>query len=301
MPSPGPTETAVAAVLDWFTANARALPWRAPGVTPWGILVAEVMAHQTPVARVSPVWIEWLIRWPAPADLADAGPAAAITAWSGLGYPRRALHLVACAERIVRDHGGEVPCDPQVLRTLPGVGEYTAAAVACFAFGRRTIVLDTNVRRVLARLFDGSPGVAAHVAAAERSRAAAVLPADPPRAARWNEAVMELGALICTARTPSCPNCPVRSHCRWHRAGRPGEPPPRRPQGYTGTDRQARGRLLHAVITDGPVPAAILAGTDTVWPHAEQRQRALAGLVADGLLCCEDGNYILPSAPATSR
>jgi len=263
-------------------------------VRPWGVLTAEVMAHQTPVARVSPVWRAWLERWPTPAALADAGPAAAISAWSGLGYPRRALRLVECAQRLVADHGGEVPAAEAQLRALPGIGEYTAAAVVSFAFGARAVVLDTNIRRVLARVLGGQPGVPAHITSAERERARSVLPAEPARAAAWNQAVMELGALVCTARSPACPACPLQGPCRWRRSGYAGAAPRRRRQGYTGTDRQARGALLRTVIARGSIPLGDLTADATTWPAAEQRARALAGLLADGLLVDVAGEVRLP-------
>ncbi|GAA5082931.1 A/G-specific adenine glycosylase [Thermocatellispora tengchongensis] len=267
-------------ILDWYAANARDLPWRRPDATPWGILVSEIMLQQTPVARVLPVWTEWMTRWPTPAALAAEPPGEAVRHWGRLGYPRRALNLHACARAITAEHGGEVPSDHATLRALPGIGEYTSAAVASFAFGGRHAILDTNVRRVLARAVRGEEYPPKATTAAERTLAESLLPVlDAPR---WGVAIMELGALVCTARSPRCADCPIIDRCRWRLAGRPAhDGPPRRGQTYAGTDRQCRGRLL-AVLRQahGPVPKAAL---DVVWDDPVQRERALDGLVADGL------------------
>ncbi len=271
------------AVIGWYADHARDLPWRAADATPWGVVVSEFMLQQTPVARVLEPWRRWLERWPTPAALAAAEPGEAVRAWGRLGYPRRALRLHAAATAMVRDHGGRVPSELAELRALPGVGEYTAAAIASFAFGQRHVVLDTNVRRVLARLEIGRAHPPASLTAAERERAAAWLPDDPPSAARWAVAAMELGAQLCTATSPDCSACPVAGHCRWLAAGRPDTGPARRPQGYAGTDRQARGALL-SVLREGEEPVArdaLLAA----WPvDPEQAGRALDSLVADGLI-----------------
>ncbi len=271
-------------LLDWYDAGHRPLPWRDPSCSAWGILVSEVMLQQTPVSRVLPVWRTWLERWPEPAHLAAEPPGEAISAWGRLGYPRRALRLHASAQACVDRFGGSVPETYDALRSLPGVGDYTAAAVAAFAFGQRQVVLDTNIRRVLARFVAGAeyepPGAPS---SPERQQAESVLPAEPARAARWNAAVMELGAVICTARAPGCSACPVRSTCAWLAAGSPAwDGPARRGQSYEGTDRQARGRLL-GVLRDAPgaVPASDL---EAAWPTAVQRERALAGLISDGLV-----------------
>src|SRR5437868_5144074 len=238
-------------VLVWYARNARQLPWRAPGATPWAVLVSEIMLQQTPVARVLPEYLSWMDRWPIPAALAAAPAGEAIRQWGRLGYPRRALRLHETATILVARHGGTVPADLDALRALPGIGSYTAAAVASFAFGQRHAVLDTNVRRVLARLVAGEPwpGAASSAASvAERRLAESLLPAEPAVAARWSVAVMELGALVCTAASPRCGACPVARDCAWLAAGRPKDPTEpgarRRTQRYDGTDRQCRGRLL---------------------------------------------------------
>ncbi|MEV4380989.1 A/G-specific adenine glycosylase [Streptosporangium sp. NPDC049644] len=280
-------------VLDWYAGNARDLPWRAPGASPWSILVSEIMLQQTPVVRVLPVWTEWMERWPTPASLAAEAPGEAVRHWGRLGYPRRALNLHACARAITDRHGGEVPSEHDALLALPGVGEYTAAAVASFAFGGRHAVLDTNVRRVLARAVSGEEYPPKSTTPPERRLAASLLP-DADRAPVWAVAVMELGALVCTARAARCADCPVSDLCAWRLAGKPAyDGPARRGQTYAGTDRQCRGRLL-AVLRQahGPVPKGAL---DVVWDDAPQRERALDGLISDGLAeVLDDGTYRLP-------
>jgi len=285
-----------AAILNWYASHARDLPWRRPDAGPWAVLVSEIMLQQTPVSRVLPAYAAWLERWPTPTALAAASPADAVRQWGRLGYPRRALRLHASARAITERHGGVVPGSLDALRALPGVGSYTAAAVASFAFGQRHAVLDTNVRRVLARLVRGDVRPPPSPTAMEARMAESLLPAEPALAPRWSVAVMELGALICVAERPRCPECPVVGECAWHRAGQPAGDPDqaRRPsQDYEGTDRQCRGRLL-AVLreSDGPVPAARL---DAAWPDAGQRARSLASLVADGLAePLPGGSYALP-------
>jgi A/G-specific adenine glycosylase len=278
-------------VLDWYAGAARDLPWRRPGTSPWAVMVSEFMLQQTPVNRVLPVYEDWLERWPTPGDLATEPSGEAVRAWGRLGYPRRALRLHACAVAITRDHGGEVPDRFEDLRALPGVGDYTAAAIASFAFGRAHAVLDTNVRRVLGRAVSATEFPPTTVTRAERDLAAALVPDEHPEV--WAVAVMELGALVCTAAGPRCDDCPIVDRCAWQRAGRPAyDGPPRRGQRYEGTDRQCRGRLL-AVLREsrGVVPGPRL---DAAWPEPAQRARALAGLVEDGLVVRRGRGYSLP-------
>lgn len=270
------------AVTGWYAGAARDLPWRRADASPWAVLVSEVMLQQTPVARVLPAYQSWLARWPTPSDLAAAAPGDAVRAWDRLGYPRRALRLHAAAVACVERHGGEVPREHAQLRALPGVGDYTAAAVAAFAFGRRHPVLDTNVRRVLSRAVRGVGSPTSSVTVAERSLADSLLPDDGTLAARLSVGLMELGALVCAARDPKCAACPLTATCAWRQAGLPATAARRPAQKYAGTDRQARGRLL-AVLRKSvePVPRQRL---DAAWPDAAQRMRALDGLVADGLV-----------------
>lgn len=272
-----------APILQWYAEHARDLPWRRQDASPWSVLVSEVMLQQTPVARVLPVHARWMARWPTPAGLSAAAPGDAVRAWDRLGYPRRALRLHAAAGVIEQRHGGQVPSSYESLLELPGLGRYTAAAVATFAFGQRHAVLDTNVRRVFARAVAGVALPAPSLTAAERTLAKSLVPEDAALAAGWAVAVMELGALVCTAREPSCERCPVATTCAWRGAGRPAYAgPARRSQPFAGTDRQVRGLILSVLReVDEPV------GPDRVeqaWSDASQRERALASLVADGLV-----------------
>ena len=292
--SPPPASALHEPILDWYGEHARDLPWRSPDAGAWSVMVSEFMLQQTPVARVLPVHAAWLEQWPTPADLAAVAPGEAVRAWGRLGYPRRALRLHAAAAAIVERHGGEVPASYDDLIALPGVGDYTAAAIAVFAYGRRHVVLDTNVRRVLARTLDGAEFPATSVTKAERALAEDALPADEATAATWSVAVMELGALVCTAANPRCGSCPVADRCAWRAAGHPAyDGPPRKVQTWAGTDRQCRGRLLAVVReTDGPVHGSRL---DAAWSDPVQRTRCLDSLLADGLLVRTSGEtYALP-------
>jgi A/G-specific adenine glycosylase len=287
-------------VLGWYASHARDLPWRTPGSTPWSVLVSEIMLQQTPVARVIPAHARWLARWPTPAALAAEPAGEAIRQWGRLGYPRRALRLHETATIVTERHGGIVPADVGALLALPGIGSYTAAAVASFAYGQRHAVLDTNVRRVLARLIAGQPTPPPALSVAETRLAESLLPDEPAVAARWSVAVMELGALVCTAASPQCGRCPVARDCAWLAAGQPPAAVRRRSQRYDGTDRQCRGRLL-AVLRECGTPVS-RADFDAVWPGAGQLARALDGLVADGLVDpLPDGRYALPGSVAGEK
>ena len=281
------------AIVDWYARAARDLPWRRPDVDAWAVLVSEVMLQQTPVARVEPVWRDWMARWPTAAALAAVSPADTIRAWGKLGYPRRALRLREAAVAIVARHDGVVPDGVAALEALPGVGSYTARAVACFGYGQPQPVVDTNVRRVVARLVHGR-AEAGNARAADLADIASLTPPDPPRATRFSVAAMELGALVCVAGTPRCGACPVRDRCAWVRAGSPPhEGPARRVQKFAGTDRQVRGRLLDVLrAAQAPVEAAAL---DPAWDDAAQRSRCLDSLLVDGLVeQTPDGRFRLP-------
>ncbi|MCO1596721.1 A/G-specific adenine glycosylase [Micromonospora sp. RHAY321] len=270
-------------VSRWYQQHARDLPWREPGVSPWAILVSEVMLQQTPVVRVVPAWQAWLARWPDPAALAADSPAEAIRMWGRLGYPRRAVRLRECAVAIVDRHGGQVPDRLEQLLALPGVGTYTARAVAAFAYGQRHPVVDTNVRRVVCRAVAGEADAGPVTRPADLVATEELLPLDPAAAALASAAFMELGAVICTARSPRCTACPVESICAWRASGQEAPAgPTRRPQRYAGTDRQVRGLLLGVLReATGPVGHQRL---DQVWTDDVQRARALAGLMQDGLV-----------------
>jgi A/G-specific adenine glycosylase len=290
-----PTSLLHRRILDWYAKEARDLPWRKPGTSSWGVLVSEVMLQQTPVVRVEPLWHEWMSRWPTPATLAVSAPGDAVHAWGRLGYPRRALRLHATAVAIVERHGGEVPSSPTELQALPGIGTYTAAAVSAFAFGRRTTVVDTNVRRVFARVVDGTAQGSPSLTRAEMDLAKTLLPKATDTARAWGVAVMEMGALVCLARSPRCEACPVSDLCAWQRAGLPAyQGPTRRSQSWHGTDRQCRGAILAVLrATKAPVTAdEVRAAWST---DNDQRERCLRSLVTDGLVEPLSGNrYRLP-------
>lgn len=281
-------------LLDWFDESARDLPWRDADCSPWGVLVSEIMLQQTPVARVLPVWQEWLDRWPRPSALAGESQGEVLRAWGKLGYPRRALRLHAAACVIASEHHDQVPDDVETLLALPGIGAYTARAVAAFAYGKRAPVVDTNVRRVVARAVYGAGDAGPASISRDLADVEALLPADEPRAARLSAALMELGALICVARSPKCTGCPLVSGCAWQRAGRPEYTGPAKPvQKYGGTDRHVRGLLLDVLRnTTEPVEKARL---DVVWSKPGQRDRCLDSLLVDGLVeQTPDGRFGLP-------
>jgi A/G-specific adenine glycosylase len=281
-------------LLDWYDRAARDLPWRGAEVPPWAVLVSEIMLQQTPVARVRPVYIAWLDRWPTPASLAADSSGEAIRMWGKLGYPRRALRLHECADELVARYGGAVPSDVDALLSLPGVGAYTARAVAAFAFGHRQPVVDTNVRRVVARAVRGQAAAGPPATVRDLAAVEALLPSDPRQAARVSIALMELGALVCSARAPRCGECPLAEVCAWRLAGGPDYAGPTvRRQRFTGTDRQVRGLLLDVLrSTKRPVYRPLL---DAAWHDPVQRDRALDSLVADGLIDpLPNGRYALP-------
>jgi A/G-specific adenine glycosylase len=282
------------AVTDWFGRSARDLPWRRPGFSPWGILVSEVMLQQTPALRVIEPLAEWLRRWPTAADLAAEPAGEAVRAWGRLGYPRRALRLHACAVAIVERHGGVVPDSVDCLLALPGIGDYTARAVAAFAYGKRHPVVDTNIRRVLARAVGGQAQPAPPSTARDLAAMDALLPEDAQAAQRFNAGMMELGAVICTSSSPHCDDCPIAELCAWRQAGYPRYTGARRAvqKRYEGSDRQVRGIILHELrAADGAVASVRL---QALWPDAAQRDRALASLVVDGLAVAVGDSYRLP-------
>jgi A/G-specific adenine glycosylase len=278
-------------LLDWYDLEQRDLPWRRDGVTPWQILVSEFMLQQTPVARVEPIWLDWVARWPTPSATAAATVADVLRAWGKLGYPRRAKRLHECATVIATEHGDVVPSDVETLLKLPGIGAYTARAVACFAYRQRVPVVDTNVRRVVARAVHGRADAAASPSSRDLDDVEALLPNDV-LAPRFSIALMELGATVCTARAPRCGLCPLRS-CAWRSSGFPAGAVTRKAQRYAGTDRQVRGRLLDVLRgNDSPVTRAQL---DVAWlSDTAQRDRALDSLLVDGLVeQTTDGRFAL--------
>lgn len=299
-------------ILAWFDSNKRELPMRAPGTSPWGTLVGEVMSQQTPMPRVQPIWQRWMELWPTPQDLAAASPARVLVEWERLGYPSRALRLRECAIAIAKRPGGRVPADYEELCSLPGIGPYTASALMSFQFHARIAVLDTNIRRVLVRTVLGCERPSSSAPSKqERILADSLLPVEGAECARWNVAIMEFGALHCVQRSPACDSCPLVSSCRWFLAGKPASERRGRAQAWAGTDRQARGRViallrsLHrspdeagaedaspSVSRAQALEAAALPGAD-----ADQAPRVLASLITDGLVVIQDENRIaLPSS-----
>ena len=282
MPDTGLTSQVIEAICAWFDANGRDLPWRRPGTSAWGVLVSEVMSQQTPMSRVIGPWHEWMNRWPTPDDLAEEDSGEAVAAWGRLGYPRRALRLHACAVTIATEHDGVVPNSYDELVALPGIGDYTASAVVSFAFGGRATVLDTNVRRLIARAESGIANCPTSVTRAERVVADALVPDEDVRAAKWAVASMELGALVCTARSPQCEVCPIRDSCRWVIDGKPDNAPARRGQPWKGTDRQCRGVIMD-VVRNSPRGVKVQMAL-SAWPEPDQASRCLESLLDDGLV-----------------
>lgn len=281
---------------QWFEHQQRPLPWREPTCTPWGVLVSEVMLQQTPVARVEPVWHQWMERWPTPLDLAHTSLANVLSAWGRLGYPRRALRLHQAAVRIVESHEGIVPRNLEDLLALPGIGDYTARAVRTFAFGIPEPVVDTNVRRVMARALEGEGEAGPPRMKPDRDRLWQILsPEDSASQVQAAKAIMELGATICTARSPHCGQCPLRSSCAWRAAGYPeyqGVKAPTQAR-FEGSDRQVRGIILRELRhSDIPIPEEFFA---SLWHDDQQLHRALESLLADGLATRGEEGISLPT------
>ncbi|MDK8803431.1 A/G-specific adenine glycosylase [Dermabacter hominis] len=278
-------------LATWFASQRRPLPWREEGTSAWGVLVSEIMSQQTPVSRVVEPWRAWMTRWPTPRSLALADSAEVLRAWGSLGYPRRALRLLECARTIDHEHSGELPVGVDALRELPGIGDYTAAAVANFAQGQKACVLDTNIRRVLTRVLDAKPSPTAHVTKRDRARFETLVPASAESSRIWNEGIMELGALVCRARNPRCEACPLAEQCAWLKAGRPGlGERTTRPQGYEGTDRQIRGRILKTLREGGEATVGFLERASGAEP--ERFTRLLTDLLAEGFVSHTAGGLI---------
>jgi A/G-specific adenine glycosylase len=275
-------------VLAWYKKNKRELPWR--NTDAWGVLVSEIMLQQTPVARVLPVYNEWMKRWPTPAALAAATPAQVITAWGRLGYPRRALRLHDCAKVISTQYKGKIPTTQSELRELPGVGDYTSAAIIAFAFEGRSLVLDINIRRVFARVIDGIEVPTAAPTKSERQEREKLIPTKNPHV--WAAATMELGALICTAKNPKCGQCPLADQCIWRSLDYPLSDQPKRTQSWHGTDRQCRGVIVQALREN---PALSKKEIMQLWDVPSQVEKALLTLLEDGLLVEQKGQrFSLP-------
>ena len=264
-------------IIDWFKKNKRDLPWRKSD--PWGILVSEIMLQQTPVQRVLPVYNEWMKRWPTAAHLAKASPAEVITAWGRLGYPRRALRLHECAKVITNDYKGVIPNTESELRKLPGIGEYTAAAMVAFAFEGSSLVLDINIRRLFSRLYKGEESPTSAPTKAERIEYANYVPKKSPHL--WAAATMELGALICTAKNPVCGRCPVAGQCQWRNLDYPASTRVKRAQTWHGTDRQCRGTVVQALRDNSVLTKREIL---LLWDVPSQVEKAILTLLDDGLI-----------------
>ena len=264
-------------IVNWFKKNKRDLPWR--NTTPWGVMISEYMLQQTPVNRVLPKWHEWMQLWPTPADLAQATPAQVITAWGRLGYPRRALRLHAAAQIITEDFNKQVPEDVQTLQTLPGIGEYTAAAIAAFAYEKQTLVMDVNIRRLLTRIIDGNEHPKPAPTAKEKTSRLALQPAK--NAHIWAAATMELGALVCTSKNPICEQCPVIGLCNWRKNGYPKTDLVRKSQDWHGTDRKCRGTIVQALRENESLTENAI---KKLWPDESQVEKALKTLQDDFLI-----------------
>lgn len=275
-------------IVNWFKENRRDLPWRS--TSPWGVMVSEYMLQQTPVNRVLPFWIDWMKRWPTPSDLAKATPAQVITAWGRLGYPRRALRLLSAAHIISEEFNNEVPRDVHTLRLLPGIGEYTAAAISAFAFQATTLVLDINIRRVFARVIDGVEHPKLTPTSAEKTSRQTLIP--QMNAHLWAAATMELGALVCTSKNPLCELCPVITQCNWRIKGYPKMRSTRKTQTWHGSDRKCRGTILQALRENESLTERAL---KSHWPDQSQVEKALKTLLEDQLIQSMSRNlYRLP-------
>ncbi len=264
-------------IIDWFKKNKRDLPWRK--TDSWGVLVSEIMLQQTPVQRVLPVYNEWMKRWPTAADLAKASPAEVITAWGRLGYPRRALRLHECAKVITTEYKGVIPDKEAELRKLPGIGEYTAAAMVAFAFNGSSLDLDINIRRLFSRLYKGEEAPSAAPTKAERDEYAQYVPKKNPHL--WAAATMELGALICTAKNPLCGRCPVADQCQWRSLDYPASTRIKRTQTWHGTDRQCRGTVVQALRDNSVLTKKEIL---LLWDVPSQVEKAILTLLDDGLI-----------------
>jgi A/G-specific adenine glycosylase len=266
------------AVLDFGRTGLRPLPWRGTR-DPWAVLVSEVMLQQTSASRVLEPYRRFLDRFPTVRACATGPAGDVVRLWTGLGYNRRALNLHRAATAVVEQHGGVIPDDLGLLRSLPGIGPYTARAVRVFAYESDDAVVDVNVARVLARAVVG-----ATLSPSETQDAAdGLVPSG--HGWLWNQSIMEIGAVACAARQPACGRCALSAHCQWARNGRPAPDPwttPRRQSPFAGSDRQGRGRLVEA-LRRGPVTRSRLAQV-CGWPDDPARARLVAdALVVDGL------------------
>lgn len=283
-------------LIDWYSVSHRQLPWRETR-DPYRILVSEIMLQQTQADRVVPKYHEFLERFPTIHALADAPASEVIRAWAGLGYNRRALNLQRACRAVVDEHGGVMPSDPALLERLPGIGPYTAGAVACFAYERDVGFVDTNIRRVIRRVVAGPDVPEPSMTTRETDRCAASL-VPPGRGYVWNQALIELGAMICRARSTDCPACPLQDNCRARPVIQPllaqyiRQPRTASPKFET-TSRFVRGRVV-AALREAPTGLTVRDLDKAVWPDSLGADEGrigphLAGLVRDGLIVPTSG------------
>jgi A/G-specific adenine glycosylase len=273
------------AVINWYKKNKRDLPWRK--TTPWGVLLSEYMLQQTPVSRALPIWNEWIKRWPTPRHLSKAKRSDVIKAWGSLGYPTRALRLHQAATNIATDYKNKVPDTLENLRKLPGIGEYTAAAIYSFAFNKRALVLDINIRRLFIRAIDGKEHPPLHITNSEREAREKLIPKD---AALFAAATMELGALICTSKNPKCDQCPIKNKCEWRKQNYPRSPIKKKTQTWHGTNRQCRGTILKHLRTN---QFATHSELSKLWKKKSQFEESLTALINEGFIEKEKRKYKL--------
>ena len=292
---PSPESSFRRRLREWYRLNGRhGLPWRLTR-DPYVVLVSEVMLQQTQVERVLPYYVAWLKHWPDVASLAAASPAAVIRAWSGLGYNRRALSLHRAATIAASLPGGAIPIDIAPLRALPGVGPYTAAAVASFAGERAVPVADTNIGRVIARARLGLGTVREVPGACLDAEVSALLPASGPVARDHNLALMDLGALVCTARNPACGVCPLSGSCAWRLANYPASPKTAKPTPrFETTARFARGRIVEA-LRNAPTLSVDALASLLPPAHGARIEAYVAALARDGLISRNADNCSLAS------
>jgi A/G-specific adenine glycosylase len=263
-------------LLRWYRSRREAYPWRIRP-EPYRVLVSEVMLQQTQASRVVPAYLRFLRRFPTLAALARARRGEVIREWRGLGYNRRAVALSEAARAIVRDHGGRVPSDPEDLVRLPGIGPYTAAAVASLAYGKGVPAVDANVRRIAAR---AELGAEPHAVSPRRIQEVAAAWLDRRDPAAWNQALMDLGREVCRP-LPRCSLCPLRGGCRFVDRRRSPESPPPRQQPFPGSFRQVRGRVVE-LLRERPSTLGSL--STAAGEPIERVAKAVAALHAEGLV-----------------
>ena len=249
--------------------------------------MSEFMLQQTQVARVLPIWVEWMERWPTPVALATSTRADVLRAWGNLGFPRRAVRLHETAKRITKDYGGNVPNDYEVLLTFPGIGEYTAGAITAFGFNKKSLVLDTNVRRLLSRAVDGIESPPPHITNLEKEKSTALIPL---QAAQWAAATMELGALICTSKNPTCEKCPIKEMCSWRLKEFPKSTLLKKRSNWEGSHRQCRGIIMKSLRSSTSMTKKDLRSK---WSNFSQFEAALQSLINDGLITKKGSKYQL--------